>query len=180
MKTTSILLVLLFLIQNKSFMQDRFGEQKIIASDPYARPYHAYAVDIDNDDDFDILVAWKDEKVVWYENIDGKGNFSSERIITSSNVHSYSINAEDIDNDGKKDIIVLSNTARWYQNLGNGNFANPIDITETCGGFIPCVNFSDFNGDNYLDIVSLNSSISTSLVLYTLQDGGISYIKKQT
>ena len=41
-----------------------------------------YAVDLDGDDDMDVLSASHgDNKIAWYENIDGLGNFGDQQII---------------------------------------------------------------------------------------------------
>ena len=63
------------------------------------------AADFDGDGDFDLAsAAHDDHKIVWYENIDGKGSFASERVVTASEQYVYRIVAVDIDGDGDVDL----------------------------------------------------------------------------
>lgn len=75
----------------------------------------------------DILSAsWGDGKLAWYENTDGLGNFSDQKIIAYiSKVRS--VHVSDIDQDGDMDIIAGSNNnsstntfnkVLWFENLG--------------------------------------------------------------
>ena len=50
-----------------------------------------------------------DDKIAWYENLDGDGTFGPQRVITTGALQVQSIFAADIDGDG--DIDVLS--ADW-------------------------------------------------------------------
>lgn len=63
-------------------------------------PQSAYAIDLDNDGDNDVLSASQyDDKIAWYEN-DGACNFGAQQIITTDADGVKSVYAADLDNDG--------------------------------------------------------------------------------
>ncbi|MGY8934277.1 MAG: T9SS type A sorting domain-containing protein [Flavobacteriales bacterium] len=80
-----------------------------------------FAADLDNDDDIDILSASaSDDKIAWYENTDGQGNFSSQQVITTNADSVRSVFAADLDNDGDMDVLSASQNddkIAWYENL---------------------------------------------------------------
>lgn len=64
----------------------------------------AFAVDIDNDRDLDVL-STSNGRIAWYENTDGAGHFSDQpSITTESTVDSFV--AADVDGDGDPDVLV--------------------------------------------------------------------------
>lgn len=152
------------------FFNDGAGNftEKKIKSNFYAG-YSFDAEDIDGDGDADLVSAqlpdyYGNSRVVWHENTDGKGNFSSAKIIDSkipnSSFGGYSIEVQlkDLDSDGDYDIIGRSDhnsNIVWYENLdGKGNFApHKILFTET-GYKIVSISFDDLNNDGYIDILA--------------------------
>ena len=61
-----------------------------------------------------------DNKIAWYENIDGAGTFSSQRVITTEARGAKSVFAIDIDGDGDQDVLSASpgdDKLAWYKNL---------------------------------------------------------------
>jgi hypothetical protein len=91
--------------------------------------YRAYPVDMDGDEDLDILAATS-EMILWYENLDGAGTFSSPfesvKILTVGNNDLHSVFPSDIDNDGDMDVVASWgdwDLVAWFENLdGKGNF----------------------------------------------------------
>ncbi len=123
-----------------------------------------FAIDIDNDGDMDVISASAiDNKIAWYENIDGQGNFGPQLIISTDVNVPASIFAIDIDNDGDNDIISassLDNKIAWYQNDGQGNFSSQQVITNLTIG-VNSVFAIDIDGDNDVDIISASSLDNT-------------------
>jgi len=115
----------------------------------------AIAADIDGDNDMDVVLALSVEsKVVWYENLDGLGTFSAEKIITNTAIGVYQLDIADVDGDGFIDVLANSSSIgkpSWFKNLdGLGNFGteNIIDLFGTYKLIT-----SDIDGDNDQDIV---------------------------
>ena len=97
-----------------------FGEQRGITT--VARgAYSVYAADVDGDGDLDVLSASRiDAKIAWYENIDGKGTFGEQQVITTVARAAYSVYAADVDGDGDIDVLSASrddDKIAWYEQL---------------------------------------------------------------
>jgi len=128
------------------------------------------AADIDGDNDIDVIVAIKGEsKVVWYENLDGLGTFSTEKIITNTATGVYSLEIADIDGDGFIDVLANSSSIAmpsWYKNDGLGNFGteNIIDLNGTFK-----MKAADIDGDNNQDLVK-EHSINGEVVIHWLEN----------
>ncbi|MCZ4237907.1 VCBS repeat-containing protein, partial [Staphylococcus equorum] len=59
-------------------------------------------------------------EIVWFENLDGQGNFSTKNTISTEVQSPRSVIAADIDNDGDMDVIASSQNddkIAWYENL---------------------------------------------------------------
>lgn len=103
-----------------------FGDLQVISSNANAARY-VYGADIDGDGDIDVLSASEgDNKIAWYENMDGKGDFSAEKIISTTTYNPREVYAADIDGDGDMDIVSASygnlyGIIVWYENLDDSN-----------------------------------------------------------
>jgi len=154
MKTT-LLLLFAIIISVRVFAQ--FGTEQIISTNANEAT-SVYSADIDGDGDLDVLSAsWKDDKVAWYENTDGKGNFGSQQIIATSADGPDCVRAFDLDGDGDMDVLSSSyydNKIAWYENTdGKGNFSAEKVITTNMiyGSWVYA---SDLDGDGDLDVLS--------------------------
>ena len=118
------------------------------------------AGDFDGDGDLDVLVRTIDtrccghesgNRIEWYVNIDGRGNFGQGRVISDDSKGAYSVHAADLDSDGDLDIFT---SAEWYENTdGLGNFGPPRSITSEFGNY-GGADAADLDGDGDLDVVS--------------------------
>ena len=111
--------------------------QKKILNDRYYSTVYAMSIcsaDLDGDGDIDVLSAsYYDNKIAWYENTNGEGSISSQKIITTDIDRPTSVITADLDGDGDIDVLSSShndNKIAWYENIdGLGNFSSPKIIT---------------------------------------------------
>jgi len=152
--------------------QGTFRLQHIITSNAN-RARDVYAADIDGDGDMDVLSASAgDNKIAWYENLDGLGGFGVEKVITQTAIGASSVHAADLDGDGDMDVLSTSfigNQLAWYRNDGKGNFGSPLNIAFNALG-ATSVYAADIDGDSDLDILT-NFSDSDTIVWYENTDG---------
>ena len=118
---------------------------------------HLFITDLDNDNDEDILIASDDgNKVVWFSNMDGLGNFGPEITISNNALSAQYVNAGDLDGDGDLDILSISrgdNKIAWYENIdGQGNFSTEIIIATNIFSAQSILS-ADLNNDGHLDIL---------------------------
>ncbi len=146
--------------------------------------YSVFATDIDGDTDIDVLSASQnDNKIAWYENTDGTGNFGSQNVITTNAMEAYEVFAIDIDGDLDMDVLsasVSDNKIAWYENTdGLGNFGAEQIISVIAIG-ARSVHAADFDGDDDIDVVSGDLDISTGEVnWYENLDGNGSFSTPQ-
>ena len=109
--------------------------------------------DIDNDNDFDILVSSESlGEVVWWQN-DGNGNFT-QQIIDENFTYAHTAISTDLDKDGDKDIVGCSyetGNLYWWQNDGNQNFTR-ISIGTIQQAL--WINSSDLDDDGDNDLIA--------------------------
>ena len=122
-----------------------FGSEKQIIDERSAGEMELQ--DIDLDGDLDLIAIFRESKLGWLENLDGKGAFGDiqwiDNISGSHSVQLFSALAvSDVDMDGDIDVIVGSNTLLfdreaptqtgtiiWYENLdGRGAFSKANEI----------------------------------------------------
>ena len=170
MQTKKILL-LTFIIYVNTYAQ--FGSQQIITTNADGA-FSIYAIDLDGDGDMDVLSASsEDDKIAWYENIDGQGNFGSQQIITTNADKATSVYATDIDGDGDMDVLSASqndNKIAWYENTdGQGSFGSQQIIT-TIANYAGSVYATDIDGDGDMDVLSA-SLFDNKIAWYENTDG---------
>jgi uncharacterized repeat protein (TIGR01451 family) len=178
MKKIYGLISLLFL----SFISfGQFGQPQEIAQTTY-RPFDVYTADIDGDGDLDLLSASTgDNKIAWYENLDGNGNFSPQKIITNSAEHAYSVFSIDIDGDGDMDVLsasVYDDKIAWYENIdGNGSFG-PTRIISTLADDPRSIYSCDIDNDGDMDVLSASSE-DNKIAWYENIDGSGGFSAQQ-
>lgn len=123
--------------------------------------YYANSVqvaDIDGDGDMDIISA-TNNKIAWYENTNGTGDFGPQQIIVNSGgIWNFS-KIGDLDNDGDIDVLASSSSSsasngggvRWFENTdGLGSFSLK-QIVTTDGG--SDIELADLDNDGDQDII---------------------------
>ena len=91
-----------------------------------------YASDMDGDGDVDVVSAAEDDnRLAWYENLDGLGAFGPLQLISNDYSHVQSIIVADIDNRNGIDILVAAkyqDQIRWFENPNDPPL--PVELTE--------------------------------------------------
>ncbi len=153
--------------------QGNFSYKNIVTTNLPASWYGNHG-DIDGDGDEDILAtSISIDLIVWYENLDGNGSFSSAKIISNTQDLPFTVIDSDIDGDGDLDVVVcskLDDTIAWYENLGGqGTFGTMNVITQTSISAISIAT-GDMDGDGDMDVVS-DSSINDQPSWYRNMNG---------
>lgn len=134
-----------------------FGPQQIITTNALGARSVAVG-DLDGDNDLDVVSASQDDnKIAWYENIDGLGNFGTEQILTTDALGTRSVIITDFDNDLDLDILYNAQTIHtiaWFENIEGGFSEEHILTTEAWG--TTSLFTADINGDTDLDVLSSN------------------------
>jgi hypothetical protein len=142
--------------------------------------------DLDNDEDYDILtsVFIDGDSELWFENLDGKGKFSSGNEINynSSTGFRGDVYVGDVDGDGYIDALSVTNNLNtnqaitsWYKNLdGLGDFSLQRVITNQ--SVIQYLEVVDMDGDGDNDILG---TLLDQIVWYENVDGKGVFSNKQ-
>ena len=148
-----------------------FGEQQIITKDAF----YLLAInvaDIDGDGDMDVLsTSQNDNKIAWYENLDGLGNFGPQQTVTTAHQNPFIVEVNDMDGDGDLDVISYrSILVFWIENMdGLGTFGTSHSVLGDNSGGIRSVHTADINGDGDIDILTGNDQDDT--VTWSENDG---------
>jgi len=134
-----------------------FGPQRIIST-AALRPVSIFGADLDGDGDLDVLSASSsDDKIAWYQNTNGLGNFGPQRIISTAADYARSVFAADLDGDGDDDVLSASysdDKIAWYENTdGLGTFG-PQQVITTTADSAHSVLAADLDGDGDADVLS--------------------------
>lgn len=137
-----------------------FGDPQLIGH--LMLPYSVYAVlamDVDRDGDVDIVSAFEDGKIVWHENMDGRGHFGSQQILATEPQQARQMLAADLDGDGHMDIIAASSDRMlaWYENIEDIERVGPRNVFNTQIIDPRSLDAMDLDGDGDVDVLSASS-----------------------
>lgn len=164
-----------------------FGTKHFISVDIDGPSNSVYPIDFDRDGDLDVVSShYQDEKLMWFENLDGLANFNTSQIIAMNNRFSHTY-AVDINNDELTDVLTassLDDKIAWYENLGALSiyefdlnevsiFPNPTDnqLTIKSKRVINKVSVYDINGRLLNDKTLSNSPLEFKLDVSHLSNG---------
>ena len=128
-----------------------FSDQ-IIISDQMTVAFDIEVGDFDLDNDIDVICSANgDDKIILFENTDGKGNFTFNQEVSYLVENVNGLNAGDYDNDGDIDISAASsadNKIVWFEN-GKENF---LFHNINNNHIVTSVDYCDINNDGNIDI----------------------------
>lgn len=146
--------------RNNGARPPQFTEHAITRSADYVRS--AYAADLDNDGDLDLMSAsQRDNKVAWYRNQNGE---FETHVIDTGAMGAQHIHADDMDGDGDIDILAASehdNTIAWYENNGESfpNFQKIVITNQATA--VHAVYTGDADQDGDIDIFAAIEKLNT-------------------
>ncbi|MDQ8014424.1 MAG: T9SS type A sorting domain-containing protein [Flavobacterium nitrogenifigens] len=120
-----------------------------------------FMTDLDNDSDLDIVYYDSGRtKVSWYENLDGRANYASSKLLIKTPKSIDKFLLSDVDSDGVVDIIynmVTEVPTTWHKNLGGGKVGPALQYSETTTNL---TNFriADLNADGRPDYITFLSN----------------------
>jgi len=149
--------------------EGNFGPRQIITNTA-TNSRSVYAGDLDGDGDIDIVSSDSGSTtIVWFENLDGLGTFSTEHIIAPAAPAVEDVYGIDLDGDGDLDIISATNSedkVAWHENLdGLGNFGTQQIIT-TNAGIPTSVYATDLDNDGDNDIISAGADFDDGKIAW--------------
>jgi hypothetical protein len=132
------------------------------------------AADIDGDDDLDVLSAstW-DDKIAWYENVEGDGTTWTEHAISLTARGAASVLAADVDGDRDLDVLSAStynDRIAWYENLVGDGSAWIAHVISLDAFGAASVGAADVDGDGDVDALSA-SLYDDTVAWYENRDG---------
>ena len=152
-----------------------FGSQITYSTGYDSLPYCVAVADLNNDHSLDILVAnyGTDNIGIFLGHPDG--NFTAQTTYsTSSGSKPYSVAANDFNNDGHFDIVVVNsgkNNIGIFLGYGSGNFTSQTTYSIFPGTNPHSIIIGDFNQDYQLDVAVSNHDTNNISVLIGYNDG---------
>ncbi len=134
--------------------------------------YQIREIDMDDDGDQDLFTEnlsgmYTNPVLTWYER-DGSNSFQTTHAFNLPENY-IGVKVADMNNDGKKDLVMLGANVYVIFNQGNGNFGTPqLIYASTISGTFTSIHLQDMDGDNLIDIVTNKHSTAgyTSTIRY--------------
>lgn len=138
-------------------------------------PLTVHAADIDGDGDLDVIGGGYDEALVaWYRNDGGRPIVWTKQIIDDDFPGAHQVYAEDVDNDGRPDVVCCTqgeNRIAWWRNVAGQPEHWPREIIVT--GFLAAssVYVTDVDGDGLRDVLGAGCSSPGKITMWRNRGG---------
>ncbi|RZJ69984.1 T9SS type A sorting domain-containing protein [Flavobacterium sp.] len=136
----------------------QFGSRTVLNATSHLHNSFAFD-DIDGDGDIDVIVTSTTgstssaaNHVAWYKNL-GNNTFSAKTLISSAYNDVNTVRLLDVDEDGKKDLVVAdwATGMSWIKNMGSGFFGSKQALPYNSA--VSTFEVGDLNNDGKQDIV---------------------------
>ncbi len=155
-----------------------YGPQRLVSTQAIAAT-RVVAADLDGDGDLDLLSSSAgvyDSDLSWYENMDGRGTFGMQNLITADVQLPDSIAVADMDGDGDLDVLSASRSddkIAWYENTDRlGSFGPQQIISDQLDG-ATTVAVADFDQDGDMDVAAGAANANT--IVWFENDGSLQF-----
>lgn len=142
--------------------------KKHVIDDKTVGPAHGHAVDLDQDGDLDVVMAFgiafgpepKSHQVAWYENVGkpGLGVEWKKHVVLEDFFNGFEVVAGDLDGDKDLDLVATGWTKDgrigWIENTGDPQTGWKFHLLKHPWTNAVTVIVGDFNGDKRLDIAA--------------------------
>jgi hypothetical protein len=150
-----------------------FGPENLITRDVLL-PTAIDTADFDGDGDLDVVVSsGGDDRVIWYENVDGNGDFDEGRLLSDAIDGAFSVRAADFDQDGDMDVVTIAlvgDQIVWFENeSGQGDFGGEQVIASSVSA-TTWLSVADLNGDGALDVLVSDTQLSQIIWFRNMND----------
>lgn len=131
----------------------------VVVSDGVQGPYDTVPLDFDFDGDTDVVCAsTNDNRIAWFENLYGDGQFWELHVITKDASAVHDIFIADVDQDGDYDVLSANfgdDAVVWYEqdSDGEGNWGRGAVVSGGTAG-ATSVYGRDMDGDGDVDVVA--------------------------
>lgn len=160
------------------FNYTTFQNQKVYSSDDSLQPFDIVVHDFNNDNYLDIASTFYSSDQIGILLGDGNGNFTTILTYsTGTGSGPYGIAVDDINSDGRSDIVVTNSatsTIGIFLGYDNGNFADIITFSTGEDSGPLSVSIGDFSNDSCSDVVVANQGSNNVGVLLGYGNGSFS------
>ena len=141
---------------------------------PKSRPYSIVISDFNNDTHLDICVANYGVNNIGLFLGTGNGTFGNQKVFSTGSSHPLFIATSDFNQDNQSDIAVVhygTDSIGILLGLGNGSFQPQMIYTTGYDSVPNSLAIGDFNEDNKLDIVVVNSGTDNIVIFLGFGNG---------
>ena len=110
---------------------------------------------------------------MWFENLDGLGDFSPVKVVSSNTIGAFAVAGADVNGDGFIDIVASAGSESaiyWFENNSNTGTFSTKQLISNQANHGRYFNLVDIDNDNDLDVVA-SSAGSEILTWYENVDG---------